>query len=87
MTSEPTPNGVLGSPLLIYVLGLKCGTLKEGVDCLLCYFTPAYPNGPLHRRVLKPDAIDNLLSIKQMDFRKIKENYSSPEELSQVNVC
>ena len=80
-------NGVKqGEPLSLKVMGLNSGTSMDGVDCVLCHFTQESPEAPLHLKILKYDDVKLPQSIKKPVFKIIRDNKTTPEELSQINV-
>ncbi len=80
-------NGVKnGESLSLKVMGLNSGTSMDGVDCVLCYFTQGSPEAPLHLKILKYDDVELPQSIKKPVFKIIRDNKTTPEELSQINM-
>ncbi len=75
-----------GAPLSLRVLGLNSGTSMDGVDCVLCHFTQQSPHDPLHLKIIKYDDVELPQTIKKPVFRIIRDNKTTPEELSQINV-
>lgn len=70
----------------ITVLGMNSGTSMDGIDLALCRFTQQTPESTLHLQLLKYDEEPMPDWLKKRVLRIIKDNESSPEELSQVCV-
>lgn len=67
------------------VMGLNSGTSMDGIDVVLCNFKQESYDSPLYLTVLKCDEMDMPNDLKTNVLRIIKENPSSPEEISQVS--
>jgi 1,6-anhydro-N-acetylmuramate kinase len=68
------------------VLGLNSGTSMDSVDLALCQFTQEHPQDSLRMRLVEYDEVEIPAWLKKRVLYLIKENKSSPEELSQINV-
>lgn len=80
-------NGIeKGEPLSLKVMGLNSGTSMDGVVYVLCHYTRESTEAPLHLKFLKYDDLELLQSIKQPVFKIVRDNQTTPEELSQINV-
>lgn len=67
------------------VMGLNSGTSIDGIDVVLCNFKQKSYDSPLYLKVLKYDEMEMPAGLKTNVLRIIKENLSSPEEISQVS--
>lgn len=74
------------NPLNVNVMGLNSGTSIDGIDVVLCEFSQQHPDAPLRMKVLYYDEMEMPQKLKLNVLSLIKENKTSPEELSQVNV-
>lgn len=69
----------------VNVMGLNSGTSMDGIDVVLCNFKQESYDSPLNLTVLKYDEMEMPHDLKTTVLRIIKENLSSPEEISQVS--
>ncbi|ANB14734.1 hypothetical protein AWJ20_2341 [Sugiyamaella lignohabitans] len=76
----------MANPLNLSVIGLNSGTSMDSVDIVLCRFKQDDPASPLHLQLVLYDEMPMPVDLKNRVLRLIRDNESSPEELSQVNV-
>lgn len=72
--------------LSLRVLGTNQGTSMDGIDIVHVHFTQATPEEPLHMKLLHHGEIEFPATLKQKMMRAIKDNQTSPEEVSVLNV-
>lgn len=73
-------------PLSLKVLGTNQGTSMDGIDIVHVLFTQTSPAEPLHMKLLHHGEIEFPAKLKQKMMRAIKENQTSPEEVSVLNI-
>lgn len=76
----------IGKPLSIRVIGTNAGTSMDGIDIALMHFTQETPESPLRMRLVQAGEIAFDGDLKKRVMRLIKENKTSPEEISMVNI-
>ena len=59
---------------------------QDGVDMVHVHFTQDHPDAALHMKLLHYDEYAMPGALKQRVLRLIKENRTSPEEISIVNI-
>lgn len=72
--------------LSLKVLGTNQGTSMDGIDIVHVHFTQATPADPLHMKLLHHGEIPFPAKLKQKTMRVIKDNQTSPEEISVLNI-
>lgn len=76
-----------GSELLsLKVVGHNAGTLMDGVDMVRVHFTQEPPNALLNMRLVRYREYPMPQKVKRRALRLIKENKTSPEEMTIVNI-
>lgn len=75
-----------GRPLSLKVLGTNAGTSMDGLDIVHMHFSQDSPVSPLKMHLLHAGEIRFDGHLKKRVMRLIKENKTSPEEISMVNI-
>ncbi|ETN41522.1 uncharacterized protein HMPREF1541_03458 [Cyphellophora europaea CBS 101466] len=75
-----------GKPLSLKVIGTNAGTSMDGLDIALMHFTQETPQSPLRVRLVHAGEVAFDGDLKKRVMRLIKENKTSPEEISIVNI-
>ena len=75
-----------GKPLSLKVIGNNAGTSMDGLDIAHMHFTQQSPESPLKMHLLHSGEIPFDGQLKDRVMRLIKENTTSPEEISIVNI-
>ena len=75
-----------GKPLSLRVIGHNAGTSMDGIDIAHMLFTQQTPDSPLQMKLLHAGEISFDGDLKHRVMRLIKENKTSPEEISIVNI-
>lgn len=75
-----------GRPLSLKVIGNNAGTSMDGLDIVHMHFTQESPESPLRMQLLHAGEIQFDGDLKTRVMRLIKENKTSPEEISIVNI-
>lgn len=73
-------------PLSLKVLGTNQGTSMDGLDIVHVHFTQKTPADALHMKLLHYGEIEFPTQLKQKTMRVIKDNQTSPEEISVLNI-
>lgn len=73
-------------PLSLKVLGTNQGTSMDGLDIVHVHFTQKTPADDLHMKLLHYGEIEFPTQLKQKTMRVIKDNQTSPEEISVLNI-
>lgn len=75
-----------GRPLSLKVIGTNAGTSMDGLDIAHMHFTQESPDSPLRMQLLHSGEVQFDGDLKKRVMRLIKENKTSPEEISIVNI-
>lgn len=75
-----------GKSLSLKVIGTNAGTSMDGLDIVHMHFTQESPNSPLEMQLLHAGEVGFDGALKERVMRLIKENKTTPEEISIVNI-
>ena len=75
-----------GTPLSLKVIGTNAGTSMDGLDIVHMHFTQESPDSPLRMQLLHAGEVGFDGDLKKRVMRLIKENKTTPEEISIVNI-
>ncbi|KAK5196082.1 hypothetical protein LTR99_008109 [Exophiala xenobiotica] len=75
-----------GRPLSLKVIGTNAGTSMDGLDIAHIHFTQESPDSPLKMQLLHAGEVEFDGDLKKRVMRLIKENKTTPEEISIVNI-
>ena len=81
-----TNSSSTGKLLDLKVIGTNAGTSMDGLDIVHMHFTQASPRSPLRMRLLHSGEIGFDGELKKRVMRLVKENQTTPEEISIVNI-
>ncbi|KAK4947516.1 hypothetical protein LTR10_013461 [Elasticomyces elasticus] len=75
-----------GRPLSLKVIGTNAGTSMDGLDVTHMHFTQDSPDSPLRMQLLHAGEVAFDGDLKKRVMRLIKDNKTTPEEISIVNI-
>lgn len=81
-----TRNNWGSEPLSLRVIGHNAGTSMDGVDLVYVHFTQESPESPLNCKLLAYTEYPMPKKIKARVMRVIKENKTTLEEISIINI-
>lgn len=81
-----TRNSWGSEPLSLRVIGHNAGTSMDGVDLVYVHFMQESPELPLSCKLLAYTEYPMPKSVKTRVMRVIKENRTTPEEISIINI-